>query len=292
MPDELQLGYLGLEVPDLSALDGFLTEVVGLVHGDRPSTWRNDDKAQRIFAAEGPSGDATFLGFEAADPDSWASTVDRLEGAGYPVVHATADEANERSANKLAYVNSPWNIRVEIVLGLSNAARPFSSPLVKGGFVTGEKGFGHVVFATTAFDESHHFVTEGLGLRQTDWVETEIAAGIELEIRFYHCNPRHHSLALARAPFDLPQRLHHFMVEVVDRDDVGYAFDRAWNTGYTIASGLGHHPNDQMFSFYVASPTGFQVEIGHGARLVTKDWDGNRCYDRISTWGHQPIPAR
>ena len=105
----------------------------------------------------------------------------------------------------------------------------------------------------TAFDESHRFVTEGLGLRQTDWVETEIAAGIELEIRFYHCNPRHHSLALARAPFELPQRLHHFMVEVADRDDVGYAFDRAWNAGCVIASGLGHHPNDRMLSVHVAS---------------------------------------
>lgn len=163
---------------------------------------------------------------------------------------------------------------------------------MQGGFVTADKGLGHVVFATTAFDESHHFVTEGLGLRQTDWVDTEIAAGIELEIRFYHCNPRHHSLALARAPFDLPQRLHHLMVEVADRDDVGHAFDRAWNAGCTIASGLGHHPNDHMFSFYVASPAGFQVEVGHGARLVTENWDDNRGYDRISTWGHQPIPSR
>jgi catechol 2,3-dioxygenase-like lactoylglutathione lyase family enzyme len=136
--------------------------------------------------------------------------------------------------------------------------------------VTDGTGFGHVVFATTAFDASHRFVTEGLGLRQTDWLETEIAAGIELEIRFYHCNPRHHSLALVRAPFDLPQQLHHFMIEVADRDDVGYAFDRAWKAGCTIASGLGQHPNDQMFSFYVALPAGFQVEVGHGARLVTE----------------------
>ncbi len=155
--------------------------------------------------------------------------------------------------------------------------------------MTKDVGFGHVVFATTAFDESHRFVTEGLGLRQTDWVETEIAAGVELEIRFYHGNPRHHSLALARAPFDLPKRLHHLMVEVADRDDVGHAFDRAWNAGCVIANSLGRHPNDQMFSFYVESPAGFQVEVGHGARLVTEDWDENHRYDRISLWGHQPL---
>jgi len=32
----------------------------------------------------------------------------------------------------------------------------------------------------------------------------EAAEGIHLEIPFCHCNSRHHSLALARAPFDLP----------------------------------------------------------------------------------------
>jgi 2,3-dihydroxybiphenyl 1,2-dioxygenase len=239
--------------------------------------------------AEGPSADATFLGFEAAGADAWAATVARLEDAGYRVERAAAEEADARRVEQLASVEAPWGVRVEVTHGLAEAEQPFVSPLVAGGFLTEGVGVGHVVFATTAFEDSHRFVTEGLGLRQTDWVETEIAAGIDLEIRFYHCNPRHHSLALARTPFDLPQRLHHLMVEVADRDDVGYAFDRAWNAGCVIASGLGHHPNDRMFSFYVVSPAGFQVEVGHGARLVTESWDENHRYDRISTWGHQPL---
>ena len=29
--------------------------------------------------------------------------------------------------------------------------------------------------------------------------------------------------------------------------------------------------------------------IGHGARVVTGDWDDDRRYDRISAWGHQPL---
>ena len=292
MLGDLQVAYLGVEVPDAAEFGGFLEDVVGLVPGDDPDTWRNDAKARRLIVTEGPSADATLLGFEAADSDAWAATVARLEHAGYAVASATGDEATTRRVEQLASVDAPWGIRVEVAHGLADADQPFASPLVAGGFVTEDEGFGHVVFGTTAFDESHRFVTEGLGLRQTDWVETEIAPGIELEIRFYHCNPRHHSLALARAPFELPQRLHHFMVEAAERDDVGYAFDRAWNAGCVIASGLGHHPNDQMFSFYVASPAGFQVEVGHGARLVTEGWDENRRYDRISSWGHQPLPAR
>ena len=292
MLGDLQLAYLGIEVPDVDAVGGFLADIVGLVPGDDPAAWRNDTKAQRIVVTEGPAADATFVGFEAAGPAEWSATLAQLEDAGYPARHATVAEATARRVGRLASVEAPWGGRLELALGLEEAAAAFASPLVEGGFVTEGKGFGHVVLATTDFDESHRLVTDGLGLQQTDWVETEIAAGIELEIRFYHCNQRHHSLALARAPFELPKRLHHLMVEVSDRDDVGHAFDRAWNAGCTIASGLGHHPNDEMFSFYVESPAGFQVEVGHGGRLVTEGWADNRRYDRISDWGHQPLPSR
>jgi 2,3-dihydroxybiphenyl 1,2-dioxygenase len=291
MLGDLQLGYLGVEVPDPDTLGAFFAGVVGLTPGDDSGTWRNDVKAHRVIVTEGPSADATFLGFEASGPDAWAATIARLEHAGYVVARATSAEAQARRVDQLAYVDAPFGIRVEIAHGLADAEHPFASPLVTSGFVTEGEGFGHVVFATTDFDASHRFVTNGLGLRQTDWVETEIAAGIELEIRFYHCNARHHTLALAKAPFELPQRLHHLMVEVADRDDVGYAFDRAWNADCTIASGLGLHPNDQMFSFYVVTPAGFQVEVGHGARLVNEAWDENRRYDRISAWGHQPLES-
>ena len=113
----------------------------------------------------------------------------------------------------------------------------------------------------------------------------EIAEGIDLEVRFYHCNARHHTIALARAPFELPQKLHHVMFETNERDDVGAAFDRAWATDLAIPNGLGRHDNDGMFSFYVPDPAGFQVEVGHGARVITDGWNDNRRYDRISALG-------
>ena len=170
---------------------------------------------------------------------------------------------------------------------------PFDSPLVPGGFLTEGIGFGHVVFATCTeeeFAKAHAFATEGLGFRQSDWIETDLG-GIPVTVRFYHCNPRHHTLALAHVPFEVPQRLHHVMVETVSEDNVGYAFDRAWNAGLPIANGLGKHDNDRMFSFYVVTPAGFQLEFGTGAIAVDDDWSGDHRYDRISIWGHQPIPV-
>ena len=114
--------------------------------------------------------------------------------------------------------------------------------------------------------------------------------GIELEVRFYHCNSRHHSIALAKLPFDLGKSLHHFQVETNERDDVGFAFDRAWAAGFGLANGLGLHDNEGAFSFYATSPAGFLIEVGYGTKKVYEPWDGNRKYDRISRWGHQPIP--
>jgi 2,3-dihydroxybiphenyl 1,2-dioxygenase len=252
-------------------------------------TWRNDDKAYRVVVRPGPANDAVFVGFEAADGDAFDTTVARLRAAGCAVAEGTDDECRARRVGRLARTAAPWGVDVELVEGLEPAPTPFSSPAMPGGFLTEGVGFGHVVFATTAFDEATRFLTDGLGLVQSDWLEMEIMEGVELLVRFFHCNERHHTIALARAPFELPQKLHHLMVETRQRDDVGAAFDRVWATDLAIPNGLGRHDNDGMFSFYVQSPAGFQVEVGHGARLITDDWDDDRRYDRISMWGHQPL---
>jgi 2,3-dihydroxybiphenyl 1,2-dioxygenase len=293
MQHQLQLAYLGIQVPDPTALSPFFGEVIGLVPGEPRQagsvTWRNDDKAQRVIVEPGPANDGVFVGFDTGDDHGLDTAVARLDAAGFRAVEGSDDERSARRVKRLAHTMAPWGVAVELTTGLEDAVTPYTSPLMPGGFLTDVVGFGHVVFATTAFDESHAFVTDGLGMAQSDWLEMEIAEGIELEVRFYHCNPRHHTLALARAPFELPQKLHHLMVETNSRDDVGAAFDRAWTSGLPIPNGLGLHDNDRMFSFYVASPAGFMVEVGHGARTITDDWTDNRRYDRISAWGHQPL---
>jgi biphenyl-2,3-diol 1,2-dioxygenase len=294
MPHDIEVAYLGVETTDPTALEGFLSATIGLVAGDRTadggSTWRNDDAVHRIIVSQGQTNDATCVGIEAVDPSAYAAAAARLTAAGFALAEGSDADRNARRVADLRHTVAPWGIRVELVLGLERSATPFAAPLVPGGFMTDGVGFGHVVFATTNFDESHRFVTEGLGLRQSDWIETELAPGIPLEVRFYHCNPRHHSIALARAPFELPAVLHHVMVEANQVDDVGRAFDRALASGSPIANGLGRHDNDEMFSFYVVSPAGFQVEVGHGARRIGEDWNGNRRYSLISRWGHQPVP--
>lgn len=292
MAHDLELGYIGLEVPDPASLDEFFAEVIGLEPGDPHAggcTWRNDDRVHRVIVDQGPANDASFLGFEAADEFAFQGVAARLLSAGFSIEEGSGDETRARRVDRLIRAAAPWGVSVEIVLHLAHAARPYRSPLVPGGFLTEGVGFGHAVFATRAFEESHRFLVDGLGMAQTDWLEMQVGPGIELEVRFYHCNERHHSLALAKAPFEMPQKLHHMMLEANERDDVGRAFDRVWATDLPIANGLGRHDNDGMFSFYVVSPAGFQVEIGYGGRRVTEPWTDDRRYDRISMWGHEPV---
>jgi 2,3-dihydroxybiphenyl 1,2-dioxygenase len=292
MQHRLELGYLVLEVPEPESISPVFAEVVGLVRGEPTAlgafTWRNDERAHRLIVQPGPANDAVAIGFEATNADAFDGTVARLQALGLDVVE-DPEHANGRRAGRLARTTAPWGTAVEIVIDQADASTPFLSTLVPGGFLTADVGFGHLVLATLAFDESVAFLTEGLGFEQSDWLDMEMAPGFTLEVRFFHCNARHHSVALARAPFELPQVLHHVMFEMNARDDVGAAFDRLWASELGIPNGLGRHDNDGMFSFYLQTPAGFQVEVGHGARVITDGWDDNRRYDAISAWGHQAL---
>jgi 2,3-dihydroxybiphenyl 1,2-dioxygenase len=294
MHHDIEVAYLKIETADRAELDEFFATTIGLVPGEATSggesTWCNDTAVHRILVGDGPSNDATVLGLEALDEAVYRTTAERLTTAGYELTDGTSGETRARRVADLKHTIAPWGTRVELVHGLERTATPFEAPLVAGGFLTDGVGFGHVVFGTTNLDESHRFVTDGLGMHQSDWIETALAPGVPLEVRFYHCNSRHHSLALALVPFAMPTALHHVMVETNHVDDTGRAFDRALASGRPIANSLGRHDNDEMFSFYVVSPAGFQVEVGHGARTIGEHWGGNRRYSLISRWGHQPVP--
>ena len=294
MQTELEIAYLGVQVADVAAFDTFLRDVVGLVAGERTaagdSTWRNDDRVHRIIVSEGPRNDAVFIGFEATSREAFARAVRRARDAGAAVTDGTDREKSARRVDELVHLESPWGVRVEIVHGLAVAAEPFESPLVPGGFLTKGQGFGHVAFVTADLEAADRFARDVIGVVQSDWVTTDLG-GMPLKVRFYHCNARHHSLAVGSLGIDLPQRLHHVMVETVSQDNVGRAFDRAWTAGLPIANALGKHDNDKMFSFYAVSPAGFQFEFGYGARTIDEPWTEDRRYDRISAWGHQPLQS-
>jgi 2,3-dihydroxybiphenyl 1,2-dioxygenase len=283
----IELAYIGVEVADQQAFEAMLQNVIGLVPGQTSGTWRNDERAQRVLVTEGSKNDATVIGFETESAAAAEAIAEKLRALGFPVEKGSESDCGARKVEVLWRTTAPWGVSVEIVHGLAVANTPFASALVPGGFKTNGMGFGHCVFAIPNADDAHRFVVDGLGLKQTDWLDLKISPDFTLSGRFYHGNPRHHSMALIAAP--APKMLHHFMVETQQRDDTGNAFDRAFAAGLPLPSGLGQHDNDKMFSFYAETLAGFQIEVGYGAREVGPDWNENRAYDRISQWGHQPV---
>ena len=290
--NNLELAYLAVEVADLDAVGAVLTDVVGLMRGEDVGdahTWRNDDRAQRMILHPGPANDVAAVGLEAPSAGDLAAIVERLRYMGYEVHEGSGADRGSRKVEQLWHVASPWGVRFELVVGHQQTATPAKTALMPSGFVTDGVGFGHCVFFVGDLDEAHRFTVDGLGFRQSDSLSFEVAPGVAVHGRFYHANPRHHTIALVQPPMLPPIKLHHVMVEVNDQDDVGHAFDRAFAAGVPIANGIGRHPNDRMISFYLETPAGFQVEVGYGGRLVGPEWDDDIRYDRISAWGHQPV---
>ncbi len=285
-----QLGYVGFEVADLEAWERFATDVLGLEstgrRADGSLALRMDDYAQRIVLHPGSADDLAYSGWELADGAALEALVERLRAAGASVREASADEAALRGVDRYFAVADPGGNRVELYWGPAMADRPFHSTQVAAGFLTGESGLGHVVLAVPSLREAEDFYCRLLGLRVSDYIRTTIGGEIPLEIAFLRANPRHHSLAFVALP--LPKRLHHLMLEVGSLDDVGRALDRCRAAGVPITRGLGRHPNDRMFSFYLATPSGFEIEYGWGGRTADDASWNVRSYGQMSEWGHHP----
>jgi 3,4-dihydroxy-9,10-secoandrosta-1,3,5(10)-triene-9,17-dione 4,5-dioxygenase len=123
------------------------------------------------------------------------------------------------------------------------------------------------------------------------WLDmTGNPADPRLGLYFMHAdNPRHHSLALMGAP--VPNGCVHIMLEARTLDDVGYALDRCMASGAHISSSFGKHSNDQMLSFYVQTPAGFDLEFGcHGLQPDWSTWVPTHSLVP-DLWGHRWTPA-
>ena len=285
-----QLGYLGFEVSDLPSWERFAVDLLGLAPGRRGAdgslALRMDDREQRIVLHPGPADDLAYLGFELANEEELEALGATLVRAGCSVTEGKPETQAARRVARLLQLADPSGIPIELYCGAAVAGQPFLSGRMASGFVTGDEGVGHAVISAKDAVATDRFYRELLGFRLSDCVRLPLGNEQALEIRFLHANARHHSIAFASLP--MPRRLHHFMLEVRSPDDVGRARDRALAAGVALSMDLGRHPNDQMFSFYAKTPSGFDVEVGCGGVKVDDATWSVRSYDHVSLWGHKP----
>ncbi|MEV5713503.1 iron-dependent extradiol dioxygenase HsaC [Amycolatopsis mediterranei] len=287
------LGYLRIEATDMAAWREYGLKVLGMVEGSGTNPdalyLRMDDFPARLVVSPGDADRLAVTGWEVAHAGELAELRSRLDSASVPYKEGTPDELADRRVDELISFEDPSGNTQEVFHGVALQHRRVVSPYGHT-FVTGEQGLGHVVLSTKDDEASLRFYRDVLGFRLRDSMRLppqlvgRPADGPPAWLRFFGCNPRHHSLAFL--PMPTPSGIVHLMVEVENTDDVGLCLDRAIRRKVPMSATLGRHVNDLMLSFYMKTPGGFDVEFGCEGRQVDDDNWIARESTAVSLWGH------
>ncbi|NIB40502.1 glyoxalase [Pseudomaricurvus alkylphenolicus] len=282
------LGYLVLGVSDLHAWKHFATEIVGFQIGredENHVALRMDNFEQRILLQKDDRDDIIAAGWLLTDPAELEAYVEQLRARDVEVTKGDSQLANQRRVESIYYCQDPNGVQQEFFCGpkMAPSTDPFSSNKIHSKFVTGDFGLGHFVPVGPDLELSKDFYINRMGLKLSGY----ISPSPEVTVVFTHVpNGRFHSLATAAMPS--PKTLFHMAVEVESLDDVGYALDRAKAAGIEVTADMGHHPNAKSISFYMKTPSGFDIEILSGEIVIDdENWQAE-TYQQFSDWGHKP----
>jgi 2,3-dihydroxybiphenyl 1,2-dioxygenase len=280
------LAYVSLETTDVERWAAYGSNVLGMQvvrTEDGGIVFRMDERLIRWKITPGPAEAVKALAWEVHGRDNWEDVLGRLEKFGSKPKVLSREEAEARSVSDVAVCTDPSGFTIEIVNSPHiEPVQYFVSPTGTR-FVTGDQGMGHLTFFVTNYDDTVRFYTDALGFHVRDHIDHGLRA------TFASCNPRHHTVALidgGKTAF-----LDHVMVEVESIDMVGRSLDKVNAGGAGLTQNLGRHWNDLMISFYMQSPSGFQVEYGcEGRRVDNETWVEVRQggVGGASIWGHKP----
>ena len=250
---------------------------------------RMDDFPARLVIVPNEADRLLVSGWETANAAELQDIRDRLSAAGVPFKEGTSEQLKDRRVVELIAFEDTSGNSLEVFHGVALEHRRIVSPYGHK-FVTGEQGLGHVVLTTDDDDASLRFYRDVLGFKLRDSMRLppqmvgRPADGDPAWLRFLGCNPRHHSLAFL--PFPNPTGIVHLMLEVENSDDVGLCLDRALRKKVKMSATLGRHVNDEMLSFYMKTPGGFDIEFGcEGREVEDESWIARES-TAVSLWGH------
>lgn len=276
-------GYLVATVKDIAAWKIFASDVHGMQiveHSEQRLLLRMDERSWRIDLHAGTEETIDAVGWEVRSPEDIDVLDKLLCDRGFITHRATAEEAAFRQVTDYLAFKDPDGHGVEIFYGQKHDAKPFVSP-TGARFVTKDMGVGHLMFAVSESAPFRELYMDILDMGLSDFIDIGPDPGT-----FLHCNPRHHSLAFANRPGFEP-RLGHLMVQVEDVDTVGRAYDKILDGAAPLGATLGKHTNDQMISYYVKTPSGWEMEYGYGGLTIDEStWVPGR-WDAAHFWGHK-----
>ncbi len=287
------LAYMRIGATDMAAWREYGLKILGMIEGkgvDAESLYlRMDDFPARLVIVPNDTDRLLVSGWETANAAELQDIRDRLSAAGVPFKEGTAEQLKDRRVVEMIAFEDTSGNSLEVFHGAALEHRRIVSPYGHR-FVTGEQGLGHVVLTTDDDDASLRFYRDVLGFKLRDSMRLppqmvgRPADGDPAWLRFLGCNPRHHSLAFL--PLPNPTGIVHLMLEVENSDDVGLCLDRALRKKVKMSATLGRHVNDEMLSFYMKTPGGFDIEFGcEGLEVEDENWIARES-TAVSRWGH------
>ncbi|WP_135453446.1 VOC family protein [Mycobacterium sp. DL99] len=289
----VHLGYVVIETEKFGDWRRFGRDGVGMHVDDAVSDvlrFRLDDHECRFLLRRGPAEDVTALGWQLDDHATFDDIVGRIVGHGVPITEGSLEEAALRGVERLVRFPGPNGLTQEIFTRAHSAAVPLQMA-VRGGFVTGDCGIGHVAIATKKPHQMRGYYNTVFDARLSDFID-ETIGGVKIKIRFLRVNQRHHSVAIAsvhRLPVNpIRTRVQHLNIQVADLDDMTTSYQRIKELGFDMALGVGQHTNDRQLSYYAMTPSGFEWEVGWNPLVVDEmTWEPT-THQGISIWGHTP----
>lgn len=291
--NKVRMGYAVIESKKTQDWKRLLGDALGMQADLLPGgavSGRFDDHERRLLIVPGPSEDLCALGLELADEQILRIVLDRLAKRGVETKEGSAQTAQLRGVERFWHFKGPKGLEIELFYQPKLvASRPV---MAASGFVTGDAGFGHMGFSTLRPDAMKDFWGSIFDSRPTDDLDC-VVSGVPLNVEFFRFNERHHSYALVYTPAikldPIRTRIQHFEVQVATLDDMTDAYERCRKQGFPISIDVGQHANDRALSFYVRTPSGFDIEYGWNPVAVEETtWKGSH-WDSISIWGHRPV---
>jgi 2,3-dihydroxybiphenyl 1,2-dioxygenase len=285
-----ELGYIGIGVKDMTAWRTFASEIMGLEwaeeKGEEDRAYlRMDYWHHRFIVHRDGSDDLQYAGFRAAGPEELAQIGRQLKDLGHQVETGSEKLCDERRVLGLIRTVDPGGVPVEVFHGPEvDGWRPMRPGRgMHARFRTGGGGLGHLVIRDRGVEESARFYREGLGMQGYVEAKVKLPDGSVQQPTFLHCNERDHTLGIGAGVMNpVHSRIHHVMVEVESIDDVGLAYDLVQQHKVPVLMTPGKHSNDEMFSFYVQTPSGWFWEYGNAGRQPTMQTE----YCTRDSWGH------
>jgi hypothetical protein len=227
--------------------------------------WDGNEQRHALRITEGRRDDLKQLGLAYPTPAALDAAVTRLTQAGIPWerVQPQADHCVDPACNHLELV-------------VYDCPAPTDARWL----------VGHVALTHRDQPALEHFYSTILGLRLNERLRST-AGPIDLHGSFLGSAHRHHSIAILNLPST--RRLHHICFAAREVSTVKATYERAIAAKVPMSMHVGRHSlPDGTTSFYAASPSGFDIEIGAGGNVLDgRPIDAPLQGDLTSAWGHE-----